>query len=64
MIDLKAQAYSKIQDYINKCDYTWTVNSLLEEYEKYLKGSYISFTAKDCIKNNTRSFLILSTVKL
>jgi DNA integrity scanning protein DisA with diadenylate cyclase activity len=31
LIEGGSQAYSVVQDYINKCDYTWTVESLLEE---------------------------------
>ena len=47
----------KIKRYINKNNYTWTVESLLSEYiEKYLKGYYVSHTCKDCIENCKAEF--------
>lgn len=54
------QSYKNIQEYIDKCKYTWSVESLLYEYKtKYLKGYYVSFTCKDCIENCKEEFEIL-----
>lgn len=55
----KALAYQTIQQYIKKCDYTYTVEDVLLEYKKYLEDVYISYTAKDCIENNMDSFKAL-----
>jgi len=41
----------KIKAYIKKWDYTWTVSDILEEYQKYKRGVYVSWTAKDVIQN-------------
>jgi hypothetical protein len=62
IIELKVRAYLTIQSYISKCDYTWSVETLLKEFGKYLNNYYVSFTAKDCIENNKQSFQILSTL--
>ena len=48
----KEKARKKIEEFILKRGYTYTVESLIESYlEYYKKGYYISFTTKDCIKN-------------
>ena len=39
-----------IEDYIKKCDYTWTFEEIKTEYsEKYKSGWYVSHTCKDVI---------------
>lgn len=42
---------AKIQEYIDKMGFTWTVESVKEQYEKYKEGEYVSFTARQIIKN-------------
>lgn len=48
--DKKKSCIDNIERFINYYGYTWSVDSLLIEYDKYLNGSYISFTAKHCIE--------------
>ncbi len=46
------QARAKVKEYIDKCRYTYEVDSIVESYlEYYKKGFYVSYTTKDCIKN-------------
>lgn len=40
----------KINEYISKCGYTWTYETIMEQWCKYNDGEYISFTAKDVVK--------------
>jgi hypothetical protein len=57
----KEQARKKIEDYINKCGYTYTVEQLIESYLNYYKqGYYVSYTTKDCIKQLENEFEILT----
>lgn len=49
-----------INDYIKKCNYTYTFESILETYRKYYKpGWYCSYTANDVIKNNLKHFELI-----
>ena len=47
------QAYEnvceKIENYIKDCNYTWTVKEVFEQYWKYKRNEYISFTANDIV---------------
>jgi hypothetical protein len=38
-----------IETYITECGYTWTMNTVIEQYHKYKRGEYICHTAKDMI---------------
>lgn len=58
------EAIENIKAYICKCNYTWTVKSIFDEYVKYLKGSYVSYTALDVIENCHRSLKRLSVKAL
>ena len=49
------EAIENIENYIKKCNYTWSVKKIFNEYLKYLKGAYISHTANDVIQNCHRS---------
>ena len=62
VIETKVRAYLTIQNYIKEHDYTWVVETLLDEYKKYLDNYYVSFTAKNCIENNIQSFQLLATM--
>jgi hypothetical protein len=39
----------KIDAYIKECRYTWTVKSIIEQYQKRVRGEYISHTAKEVV---------------
>jgi len=41
--------YDNIKAYIKKCQLTWTVEGIFEEYKKHKKGFYISHTAKEIV---------------
>ena len=58
------EAIENIKAYICKCNYTLTVKSIFDEYVKYLKGSYVSYTALDVIENCHRSLKRLSVKAL
>ena len=48
MNDLKTQAYSKIQEFIKESGYTYIVEDILEDYNKYwLEGYYTSYTLRN-----------------
>lgn len=55
------EAIENIENYIKKCNYTWRVERIFDEYLKYLKGEYISYTANDVIQNCHRSLEKLFT---
>lgn len=57
----KQEAIENIENYIKKCNYTWRVERIFDEYLKYLKGEYISYTANDVIQNCHRSLEKLFT---
>jgi hypothetical protein len=38
-----------IDVYIKECNYTWTVEKIIEQYHKRMRGEYISHTAKDVV---------------
>ena len=54
------EAIENIKAYICKCNYTWTVKSIFNEYVKHLNGAYVSYTALDVIENCHRSLKRLS----
>lgn len=54
------EAIENIKNYIRKCNYTWTVESIFGEYIKHINGSYVSYTAMDVIGNCHRSLEKLS----
>ena len=39
-----------IEEFINENSYTWTVEDIFEQYRKYHKGEYISYTAKRTVE--------------
>lgn len=39
----------KVKEFISQNRYTWTYAEIMEEYNKWKTGSYISFTAKKVI---------------
>jgi len=47
----------KVKEYIKECGYTWTYEGIMEQYKKQIRGEYISFTAKDVIKNVIKKHL-------
>lgn len=40
-----------IKEYIKEKRYTWTVDKITKEFNKYQNNEYVSFTAKDVIEN-------------
>ncbi len=40
-----------VERYIEKCNYTWTVDRLIHAYRMNQQGHYVSYSAEDCIKN-------------
>lgn len=58
----KENARKNIEDFITKRGYTYTVESLIASYLNYYKqGYYVSYTAKDCIKNLENELEILTS---
>lgn len=47
----KQNMKTAIEIYIEKMGYTWNYDSIMNEYEKYKKGEYVSHSAKDIIEN-------------
>ncbi len=45
------KSIEKIKEYIKFKGYDWTPERVLEEFEKYKNGEYVSHTARDVIKN-------------
>ncbi len=44
--------WNDMATYIKECGYTWKVQDIIDEYrEKYTKGFYTSFSAKQVIKH-------------
>lgn len=42
----------RIEDYITKSGYTYTVDDIIDSYQNYYKhGFYVSHTTRDCIEN-------------
>lgn len=58
------EAIENIKEYIRKCNYTWSVKSIFNEYIKHLNGAYVSYTARDVIENCHRSLEKLSAKAL
>jgi hypothetical protein len=48
---VKEVSKRKIKRYIKEKGYSWSVDAILAQYEKYQDGEYISHTAKDVIQN-------------
>lgn len=44
--------WEHVMNYIFCNDYTWTLESIQHQYEKYKINEYVSYTAKDVIKNS------------
>lgn len=40
----------RIEAYLSRKQYTWTVDDIISEYLKYCNGEYVSFTAKITIE--------------
>jgi len=55
------EARHKIQSYIKRCGYTWTVDVIIEQYQKKQRGEYISFTAKDVVSRFDKELDILTS---
>jgi hypothetical protein len=47
----REKAIQVIEDYIFKCDYTFTVNEIVLDHIKKALGFYVSYTAEDCIEH-------------
>lgn len=58
------EAIENIKEYIRKCNYTWSVKSIFNEYIKHLNGAYVSYTARDVIENCHKSLEKLSVKAL
>lgn len=52
-------SYKLIDSFIKLNGYTWTVNDVLEEYQKKMNGYYVSFTMNEIIKHNETAIKIL-----
>lgn len=58
------KAKMKVENYISKMGYTYTVKSLVDMYKNYYcKGYYISFTQEDCVKKIGSELKFLSQFK-
>jgi len=49
MIEAYENVCDKIDEYIKKCNYTWTVEEIFKQYRKSKRNEYISHTAKDVV---------------
>jgi len=57
------KARKRVQEYIDKCEYTYKVDDIVESYLKYwVPGYYVSYTTKDCIVNLTNELQIITGV--
>ena len=44
----------KIEKFIKDRGYTWKFDSVIENFIRYRKGYYVSYTMKDIIENNLK----------
>lgn len=59
-MDVNSASYKLIYSFIKINGYTWTVEDVLKDYEKYYKkGYYVSYTMEHIIKNNETAILVL-----
>jgi hypothetical protein len=56
----EVEAKKRIESFIAENNFTWTIERLLEEYNKHENGFYISFTAYDCINSLKKEFKLLN----
>jgi len=49
--EITPEMETKIQEYIKEMGFTWTIKTVKEMYEQYKQGFYVSFTARQIIKN-------------
>lgn len=52
-------SYKLIYLFIKTNGYPWTVEDVLEEYQKYKNGFYVSYTMEHIIKNNETAIKVL-----
>jgi hypothetical protein len=63
-ISTKEDAEENIKRYINYCGYDYEPKDILNGYKKLLNQEYVSFTMKDCIKNNEEELKFLTEKSL
>lgn len=57
------KAYKEVQDYIDKCRYTYKVEDIILEYKTKYRKKYVCYTMNDCITNLEDSLKILSNLE-
>lgn len=60
----ESEAIKTIEDYVEECNYTWTVEQLFAEYVKRRNKSYVSYTADDVIDHCWSAFKFLEVKAL
>lgn len=60
----ECEAIKIIEDYVEECNYTWTVEQLFAEYVKRRNKSYVSYTADDVIDHCWSAFKFLEVKAL
>ena len=58
-MDITSASYKLIDSFIKMNEYTWTVEDVLSEYQKKLKGYYVSFTMDEIIKHRETEIKVL-----
>ena len=60
----ESEAIKTIEDYVEECNYTWTIEQLFTEYVKRRNKSYVSYTADDVIDHCWSAFKFLEVKAL
>jgi hypothetical protein len=50
MLKLNTVQIREIELYIDSCEYSFTINDVVEEYEKFKNGFYVSYSFKQVFK--------------
>ena len=56
MIKLNTNQTREIELYIDSCEYSFSINDIIEEYEKYKNGFYVSYSFKQVFKHFSHIF--------
>ena len=56
MIKLNSNQIREIELYIDSCEYSFSINDIIEEYEKYKNGFYVSHSFKNVFQHFSHIF--------
>ena len=56
IIKLNSNQIREIELYIDSCEYSFSINDIIEEYEKYKNGFYVSYSFKQVFEHFSHIF--------